>query len=122
MQRLAAARASVVVDVDHHLDARQVGRKRSAVHAPLCRSISPLGRIGRVTCGLAVRRNLLDILKPEQHLIFGQRLGTTTEAMALQFFDDLKEPFVAHPLGNQHRFERAGIVGKCICLNGHGGD
>ena len=45
MQRVAAARASAVVDVDHHFDARQVRRKRSPVHAALCRSLCPLGRI-----------------------------------------------------------------------------
>ena len=81
----------------------------------------PLGRIGRVTLGLAARRDLLDVFEPEQHLILGQRLGAAPEAMALQFLDDLTQPIVLHPLRNQHRFERVGIVGKCIRRNGHGG-
>ena len=121
MQRLAAARAGIVVDVDHHLDARQMAGKRSSVHPALGGSACPLGRIGRVTLGLAARRNLLDVFEPEQHLIFGQRLGAAPEAMTLQFLDDLTQPLVLHPLGNQHRLERAGIVGKRIRRNGHGG-
>src|SRR4051794_7066673 len=35
MQCLAAARAGMVIDVDHHLHARQMSRRRSAVHATL---------------------------------------------------------------------------------------
>ena len=40
--------------------------------------------------------------EPEQHLIFGQRLGARAKMMTLQFLDDLTEPFVLHALGNQH--------------------
>ncbi len=94
MQRLATARTGIVVDVDHHLDARQVFGKRSSVHPALGGSACPLGRIDRVALGLAARRNLLDVFKPEQHLIFGQRLGAPPEAMTLQFLDDLEQPFV----------------------------
>ena len=36
MQGIATARASVAFDVDHHFDAQQVSRKRSAVHAASC--------------------------------------------------------------------------------------
>ena len=95
-------------------------RKRSPVHAALGRSTCPLGRIGRIALGLAARRDLLDVFEPEQHLIFGQRLGAAPEAMALQFLDDLEKPLVADALGNQHRLQRAGIVGKSIRQNGHG--
>ena len=35
MQRLATARTGIVVDVGHHLDARQVLGKRSSVHPAL---------------------------------------------------------------------------------------
>ena len=117
--RCRAAWTGLIVDVDHHLDARQMSRKRSAVHPTLGRSIGPLGRIGCVSPGLDARRNLLDIFEPEQHLIFGQRLGAPAKAMALQLLDDLTQPLVLRPLRKQHRFERAGIVGKQIRLNGH---
>jgi hypothetical protein len=61
------------------------------------------------TCG-----SLLDIFEPEQHLIFGQCLGTPTKAMTLQLFNDLTQPIVLRPLRNQHRLERAMVVGGCI--------
>ena len=112
MQRVAAARARVVIDIDHHLDARQVRRKRSPVQATLGRSACPLGRIGRINLGLITCRSLLDIFEPEQHLIFGQRLGTPPKAMTLQFLDDLTQPIVLRPLRNQHRLERAGSSGS----------
>ena len=119
MQRIAAAWARVVLNVDHHLNARQVRGKRSSVHAALGRSGCPLGWIDRIALGVTARRDLLDILEPEQHLIFRQRLRAAAEAMALQFFDDLEKPLVADALYNQHRLERAGILGKSIRLNGH---
>ena len=40
--------------------------------------------------------------------------------MTLQFLDDLTEPLVLRPLRNQHRFQRARIVGKRIRQNSHG--
>ena len=121
MQRVAAARAGVVLDIDHHLDARQMRRKRSPVHAALGGPACPLGRIGRFNLGLVARRSLLDVFEPEQHLIFGQRLGTPAKAMTLQLLDDLTQPIVLRPLRNQHRLQRAGIVGKCIRRDRHGG-
>ena len=121
MQRAAATRTGVVVDVDHYLDARQVRGKRSTIHPTLGGSIGPLRRIGRVNLGIAARLDLLDVFEPEQHLIFGQRLCSSAEAMALQFLDDLTEPLVLYPLRNQHRFQRARIVGKRIRHNGHDG-
>jgi hypothetical protein len=76
--------------------------------------------LGRRTTRIA-RRYLLDLFQAEQHLIFGQRLGTPPEAMTLQFLDDLTKPLVLHALGNQHRLQRAGIVGKSIRQDRHGG-
>jgi hypothetical protein len=118
MQRVAAARARVGIDIDHHLDPRQVRRKRSAVQATLGRPACPLGRIARINLGLITCGSLLDIFEPEQHLIFGQCLGTPTKAMTLQFFDDLTQPIVLRPLRNQHRLERARVVRKCIRRHG----
>jgi hypothetical protein len=121
MQRVAAARAGMVIDIDHHLDARQMRRQRSAVHAALCGSACPFGRMGRLNLGLAVCRDLLDFFQTKQHLIFRQRLRAPAEAMTLQFFDDLAKPLVLCPLGNQHRLQRAGIVGKSVRRDCHGG-
>ena len=121
MQSLAAAWASAVFYVDHHLDARQMSRKRSAIDTTLCASSNALSRIGRFILGLLARRNLVDVLKSEQHLIFGQRLSAPAEAMALQLLDDLTQSLVLCPLRDQHRLQRAEIVGKRIRQNGHSG-
>ena len=112
VERAAAARTALVVEVADGLDARQMGRQGTTIG-------SPLGR-GRAACRLAscfrrrrVRRGgLLHILQPEQQLILGQRLGATTEAMALHRLDDLFQPLGAQPLGDQHRLQRLGIVGE----------
>jgi len=70
-----------------------------------------LRRIGRVNFGIAARLDLLDVFEPEQHLIFGQRLCSSAEAMALQY--DLTKPLVLCPLRNPHRFQRATRVLPC---------
>jgi hypothetical protein len=120
MQRVAAARAGVVIDIEHHLDARQMRRQRAPVQATLGRPACPLGRIGRINLGLITCLILLDIFEPEQHLVFWQCLGTSSKAMTLQFLDDLTEPIILRPLRNQHRLERASVVGKCIRRDRHG--
>ena len=111
----------MVIDIDHHLDTRQVRRQRSSVQATLGRPACPLDLIGCVNLCLITGRLLLDIFKPKQHLLFGQCLGTAAEAMTLQFLDDLTEPIILRPLRNQHRLERARIVRKCIRRDRHGG-
>ena len=45
---------AMIVDVDHHLDARQMRRQRSAVHAARGGAACPLGRRGRFALGLAL--------------------------------------------------------------------
>jgi hypothetical protein len=36
-------------------------------------------------------------------LIFEQRLSPAAKTMPLQFLDELAQPLVPHPLGEQHR-------------------
>ena len=94
--------ASVAFDVDHHFDARQVSRKRSRFMQHLVARLAARPdwpSRSRPRC----RSDLLDLFEPEQHLIFGQRLGAPAKTMTLQFLDDLTEPFVLHALGKQHR-------------------
>ena len=81
--------------------------------------LGPLGRSGCFTFGLAARRDLLDLFEPEQQLIFRQRLGAPAEAMTLQFLDDLFQPLGTGALGQQHRLQRAGIVGKRVRHDRH---
>jgi len=82
----------MILDVDHHLDAREMSRKGATIDPAPGGAAGPLGRIGRLGLGLAARRELLDVLEPEQHLIFGQRLGASAKAMTLQFLDDRIPP------------------------------
>jgi hypothetical protein len=46
----------MVVDIDHHLDARQMDGKRSPVRAALRGSACPLGRIGPVAKEVSEKR------------------------------------------------------------------
>ena len=61
-----------------------------------------------------VRLGLLDVFETQQHLVFGQRLRPAAKAMPLQLLDDLAQPLVLHSLGEQHRFQRLGIVRQCV--------
>ena len=108
------ARAGLVLDVDNRLDARQMRRQSSTVRAPIARRRRPLR--GRSCLGFRsrARLSLLEVFEREQQLILRQRLGATAEAMALQFPDDLGQPFAADLLGDQHRLQCFGIVGKRV--------
>ena len=82
-----------------NLDARQMCRKRSAIHAPPGGAISPLGRSGCFAFALSARRHLFDVFETKQQLVLGQRLGASAEAMTLQLFDDLFQPLGTGALG-----------------------
>ena len=104
----------MIVDVDHHLDARQMRRQRSTVDAAGGGVACPLGWRRRFVLGFSARRRLLDLFEAEQQLIFRQRFGPSAEAVTLQLLDDLLQPFGARTFRQQHRLERAGIVGKRV--------
>ena len=70
------------------------------------------GRRLRFGLGRRLRLALLDVFERQQQLIVRQALGAAAEAVALQVLDDLNEPFCALALGDQHRLQRLGIVGK----------
>lgn len=110
----------MILDVDHHLNARQMRSKRSAVHAAPGGSMRPLGRNGDFAFSVAARRSLLNLFEPKQELIFWQRLSAPAEAMAAQLRDDLLQPLGACTFRQQHRLQRAGIVGKRIRQGRHG--
>ena len=115
VQLPAAARAGLVVDIDDDLDARQMGRQRAAIDAALCAPPSRVGRgFGFPPSPPLASLRLLDLFERQQHLVFRQRLGAAAEAMTLHLLDDLDEPLVAHPLGDQHRLELVRIVGKRV--------
>ena len=74
MQRAAAARAALVVDIDDHLVARQVRRQRTAV---ALRRPAFSGRLRRCGCWrLRSPERLLDVFEPQLQLIRVERLRT----------------------------------------------
>jgi hypothetical protein len=86
VQLALAAGTGLVVDIDDDLDPRQVRRQRATVAASLAAVCS----------------------------IFGKGLGLAAKTVPLQFLDDLAQPLILHPLGEQHRFQRLEIVGQCV--------
>ena len=108
MQRVAAARAGVVIDIDHHSFMRECAAQLILSSGDAWQIDLPARPDWPHQSWLITGRSLLDISSSPSNISSSAGLGATPEAMALQFFDDLKEPFV-ELLRNQHRFERAGI-------------
>jgi hypothetical protein len=71
VKSVAAAWAGMVLDVDDHLDARQMRRQRTPVCPPLCGALRAFGRIGTFGLFLACRFNLLGLLEAKEQLILG---------------------------------------------------
>ena len=119
VQVIPAARAGLVVEIDGHLDARQMGGKRAPV--PAARGGAGAAFAGRrlFILGLAAGFNLLGLLEPEQQLVFREGFGASAKAMALQLLDDLFEPLGTRPLRQDHCLERRGIVRERIRQDRH---
>ena len=100
MQRAAAARADLALDVDDHLIARQV-RRQDAVVAPWTCSVAllPLSVRSRgVLRRLARGNGLLQVLKPKRQLVGVELLGPPSELLAQQLLDQRMHPPKAAPL------------------------
>ena len=110
VQLALAAGTGLVLDVDDDLDPRQVRRQGTTVAAALASPHLTAFGCAHVLRRLAIRCDLLDVFQTQQHLIFRQRLCPPAKPMSLQFLDDLTQPFALAPLGEQHRFQRLGIV------------
>ena len=119
MQFVLAARTGLVLNIDDRLDPRQMRRQRPAVPPTLGGALAARLRRRLFLFGFARGLDLLDLFQSEQHLIFRQRLGLPAKSMALQLLDDLKKPLVLHALGDQHRLQRARIVGKRVGRRWH---
>ncbi len=98
-----------------------MGGQRAPVRSTLGGALRSQCR-GRGVFGCFVSRDaLLDLLEAKQKLVLGQRLGASAEAMTLQFLDDLHKALGAQTLGDQHRLQRAGIVGRRVGHQVHAG-
>ena len=112
MQTVATARAGMVIDIDDHLDTRQMDGQRTAVRSAL-RSVGlALGGSRLVLLFLAGGLDLLGFFQSQQKLVFGQRLSPSAEAVALQFLDDLNQAGILDVTRQNHRLQRVRIVGK----------
>ena len=82
----AAARASLVLDIDELLDPFEMRRQRTTVG--LARAIG-LGLPGcRFACGTRLTESRLDIFQAELKLVGIELLGTSTEPMTHEGVDD----------------------------------
>ena len=80
----------MILDIDHHLIARQVIRQRTMIPIGLGIALSALSArsgIGSLLAGLVRRDSLLQIFQPELQLIGPQLLGAAAEPMAQQALD-----------------------------------
>jgi len=98
-------------------------RQRASIHSTLCGAFSARLRGNPFRLSLAGGLGLLGLFQPEQQLVFRQRFGSSAKAgrllrnrleMTLQLLDDLAKPFILDELGDQHRLQRTGIVGKRV--------
>ena len=107
-----AARTGLVVDIDDGFDARHMGGQRAAIAPAPARGFGA-GRC-RLAFGLCSVAGLClpDVFERQQHLVFGKRLGASSEAMTPHLLDDLNEPLVARPLGEQHRLQLVRGIGE----------
>ncbi|ESX29142.1 hypothetical protein X764_32175 [Mesorhizobium sp. LSHC440A00] len=83
MQAIAAARTGMVLNVDDHLRARQMGWQRTAVRPALGGLCLALGGSRLLLLFVTRGLDLFGLFEPQQQLILGERLSTTAEAVAL---------------------------------------
>lgn len=119
VQRSGTAGAGRIVDLYKALDPRQVGRQGTSIPTPMggpgCSPVRLLSLVLSMAGGLG----LLDLFEREQQLIFRQGLGAATEAVTLQFLDDLAQPLALGALGQEHCLEQIAIVGQSGGCGGH---
>lgn len=119
MQAIAAAWASMVLDVDDHFHPRQMGWQRAAVRPTLPGALQALCGRCLFVLFLVGGLDLLGLFEPQQQLILGERLGTPAEAVTLQFLDDLNQTGILDVARQDHRLQRVRIVGKLVSRHRH---
>ena len=126
-ERPAAARAIAVLDVDHHLVARQVRRQGAVVAGRRLRAGLACGASDCVLPSLVGRDGLLEVLEPELELVRAQLLRPASKLVA-------HEPLHQQPqlliLGVQFAMleqqrahdllQRSGVVRQGLGIDRHG--
>ncbi len=125
MQRATTAGALAVLDVHHHLVARQVCRQIAEIALRRCRSALLLLRLwcNSVLCRLVRGDRLLQILEPQLQLVIGELLGAAAEPMAHQPMNEQAQLVIlgielSHDVA-QHLLQRRGIVRQVVQINSH---
>ena len=118
----ATTGTGAVVQVDHPLEARQMSRKGTAVGPALAGAGFVGADVSGVVLGLPDRLDLLGLLQPEEKLIHGQALGAATEAMTLEFLDDLVQPVDLGLTRHQHRLQGGGVIWQAYDRFAHEAD
>ena len=89
MHGRVAARAGLVLGLDRHMHARQMGGKGAALGAALFRAGASMFLVLPVVGGLARGDGLLDILERQGELVRVEFLGPTAELHALQLTQEM---------------------------------
>lgn len=110
--RIVAARAVMIVDI--HLDTRRCDGSDPLFLRRLMARLDRSAVSAVSVAALRLASICSTILQAEQQLILRQRLSLTAEAITLQLLDDLLQPCSPRRFCQQHRLERAGIVGKRV--------
>jgi hypothetical protein len=121
VQRPAAARAGLVLDVDHDLDARQMPGQGTAVAPRLLAPSAPLRhRRRRLFAGLGRGHRLLDVLEPELQLVGIEALRAAAELQPLelgeqqaQLLDLARAALEARRLQGDHLLPGLELAGEC---------
>ena len=114
--RALAAQTGLVLDMHHDLDPGQVNRQRSAVGPAGPGTRGATVWIIRLDAGGVLGLAPLDLLQRQVQLVDGQGLGASSEAVALELLDDLRQPLhlgrECRALAEQRRLKGRGIVRK----------
>lgn len=106
----------MVLDVDDHLRARQMGLQHAAVRPALGDTRLTFARSGLCLLFVTGGLDLFGLFEPQQQLILGERLSSSAEAVTLQFLDDLDQPGVLDVARQDHRLQRVRIVGNLVTV------
>lgn len=89
-----------------------MGGQSPAVCSALRDPVGLLGRCQLLGRGEASGLDLLGLFQGEKQLVLRQRLRPPSEAVALQFLDDLAQAVDLRVPRDQHRLERLGVTGE----------